>query len=328
MALKPGTVKNDTLIGTAADDTMNSNNSAGQDKMFGLAGSDIYIVNSTGDRVVENSHEGLDTVKSAITYLLGNNIENLTLTGSTAINGTGNTLNNTLLGNSAANKLSGGTGNDTLNGNAGNDTLNGNAGNDVLDGGIGNDTLYGELGSDVLTGGTGINHLYGGGGVGQDTYYLTTGATNPDTVHIADGDSLLQTNLFGIPINFDRINTFDTYDKLDLASSVIIAGISKDTADSAHFGAYKVTNGIITLQQTLNGADISINTLGLAQEAYQFIKTNILSVNINKAAAFLINIPAYGAHTAVLEQHSANAITSVDIVGDVTGFIGINGHIS
>ena len=56
-----------------------------------------------GDLVVEAVAEGIDLVQSSITYSLTDNVENLTLTGSSAINGTGNDLNNTITGNSASN---------------------------------------------------------------------------------------------------------------------------------------------------------------------------------------------------------------------------------
>ena len=85
-----------------------------------------------GDVLVENAGEGTDTVQSAVAWTLGSNIENLTLTGSSAVNGTGNTLDNVLLGNTGNNTLTGGAGNDTLDG--------GTAGTDSLVGGIGNDT--------------------------------------------------------------------------------------------------------------------------------------------------------------------------------------------
>ncbi|MDW2812726.1 hypothetical protein R5K32_21710, partial [Acinetobacter baumannii] len=78
----------------------------------------------------ENAGEGIDTVLSSITYTLGNNLENLTLTGSTAINGTGNALNNVLIGNSAINTLTGGAGDGYLNGGGGADKLLGGTGND------------------------------------------------------------------------------------------------------------------------------------------------------------------------------------------------------
>jgi Ca2+-binding RTX toxin-like protein len=70
-------------------------------------------------------------VQSSITWTLGSNLENLVLTGTTAINGTGNTLDNVLTGNSVSNTLTGAAGNDTLDGGAGADTLAGGTGNDT-----------------------------------------------------------------------------------------------------------------------------------------------------------------------------------------------------
>lgn len=72
-----------------------------------------------GNVVTENANKGTDGVQNSISYALTANVENLTLTGTSAINGTGNVLNNLLTGKSAANTLTGGAGNDTLNGLAG-----------------------------------------------------------------------------------------------------------------------------------------------------------------------------------------------------------------
>ena len=94
----------------------------GADRMTGGAGNDTYVVETPGDVVVETSGQGVDSVLSALSHTLGANVENLTLTGTAAVNGTGNTLNNVLVGNGANNRLSGGTGADTMVGNAGNDT--------------------------------------------------------------------------------------------------------------------------------------------------------------------------------------------------------------
>jgi len=81
--------------------------------------------------VTENVNEGTDTVQSSITYTLGANLENLTLTGSAAIKGTGNTLDNIIVGNIGANTLTGNNGKDILDGNGGNDTLAGGDGSDT-----------------------------------------------------------------------------------------------------------------------------------------------------------------------------------------------------
>jgi Ca2+-binding RTX toxin-like protein len=116
----------------------------------GSTGNDTYIVNAAGDVVVENVGEGTDTVQSTVTHTLAADVENLTLTGASNVNGTGNGLGNTLTGNGGVNKLNGGVGNDMLDGGAGSDTLLGGGSNDTLvydasdalvDGGAGTDRL-------------------------------------------------------------------------------------------------------------------------------------------------------------------------------------------
>ncbi|MBD2270171.1 M10 family metallopeptidase C-terminal domain-containing protein [Anabaena sp. FACHB-1391] len=120
---------NDSLNGGAGSDTLDGG--AGTDILVGGAGDDIYVVDSTTDTIRENPDEGIDTVRSGVTYTTPANVENLTLTGTTAISGTGNALDNFLTGNSANNTLNGGLGNDTLNGGAGRDTLVGGLGDDI-----------------------------------------------------------------------------------------------------------------------------------------------------------------------------------------------------
>lgn len=155
-----GSSGNDTLVGYAGNDTLWGG--SGSDAMLGSAGNDLYYVNSSGDRVHETTTiggstnaGGSDTVSSSITFSLAATtgvsfVEKLTLTGSAAINGTGNGLANTITGNSAANLLRGGSGNDSVIGGSGADTLYGDAGNDLLRGGLGNDTLYGGTGNDLF----------------------------------------------------------------------------------------------------------------------------------------------------------------------------------
>jgi len=129
---------NDQLFGGDGDDTLNGG--AGDDNMYGGDGNDTYVVDSPLDKIHEESWQGTDLVQSSINLTLGANLENLTLTGSAAINGTGNGLDNVITGNGGVNILRGGLGADTLKGMGGDDRLDGGAGDDFMYGGTGNDT--------------------------------------------------------------------------------------------------------------------------------------------------------------------------------------------
>jgi methionine-rich copper-binding protein CopC len=98
---------------------------AGADTMIGSYGDDIYIVDNTGDQAIEDqdTYGGYDEVFSSATFTLGVYIEELTLTGSANINGTGNSRGNVLIGNSGNNVLNGGGGDDRITGGGGNDTF-------------------------------------------------------------------------------------------------------------------------------------------------------------------------------------------------------------
>ena len=126
-----GLLNFENITGSAFDDTLTGSHfanlidgGAGADVMAGAEGNDTYIVGDPGDVVIENASEGVaDTVDASITYALGANVENLVLTGSGDIDGTGNDLKNVITGNGGANVLAGGLGNDTLTGGLGDDTF-------------------------------------------------------------------------------------------------------------------------------------------------------------------------------------------------------------
>jgi Ca2+-binding RTX toxin-like protein len=214
-----------TLTGNSGANTLNGG--LGADTMVGDAGNDTYIVDNASDIITENLNEGTDTVQSSITYTLGLNLENLTLTGTLAINGTGNELNNVITGNNASNILTGGLGNDTLNGGASADTLMGGLGNDtyVVDdpGDIvteafneGTDTVQSYIpytlganvenltlmGTSAINGtGNSLNNILGGnsaanvlaGGFGNDTYVI--GAGDAVIENPGEGTDTIQTSI-------------------------------------------------------------------------------------------------------------------------------------
>ena len=101
---------NDTLTGLAGNDKLDGG--AGADTMTGGLGNDTYFVDNAGDKVIEKAGEGTDTVNALISYQLTANVENLLLGGTSAINGAGNALDNTLTGNAADNTLWGLAGKD------------------------------------------------------------------------------------------------------------------------------------------------------------------------------------------------------------------------
>src|SRR5688572_2073424 len=192
------------LTGTAADNVLTGNSSyniidggAGNDAMSGGKGNDTYVVAEAADVVTEKLDEGTDTVESSVAWTLGSHLENLTLTGATAINGTGNGLANRITGNDGVNTLAGMAGNDTYvvqtvgdtvvetSSTGGTDSvissidfaLGANVERLVLgDGGLagtGNtqaNRITGGAGNDTLDGGAGNDTLSGGGG--DDLYFV------------------------------------------------------------------------------------------------------------------------------------------------------------
>ena len=136
-----GMAGNDALLGGEGNDILIGG--VGLDALSGGAGDDSYTLDNIGDSAAELADEGIDTVQSSVsvsglladdakTAYIGSYVENILLTGSTALNATGNALDNTVTGNSGANTLRGGDGNDTLIGGLGKDTLYGGIGNDTF----------------------------------------------------------------------------------------------------------------------------------------------------------------------------------------------------
>ncbi len=156
----------DTLLGGDGADSLTGNAGAdrldggtGADTMTGGTGDDTYTVDNAGDTVTEYFAQGNDRVYSSINYVLPQNVEALILTGSAALNGTGNALDNVLIGNAASNSLYGLAGNDVMGGWIGADTLDGGTGDDtyLYSQGMGRDSLVDASGADRVKFGAGIS---------------------------------------------------------------------------------------------------------------------------------------------------------------------------
>jgi Ca2+-binding RTX toxin-like protein len=170
--LLSGLAGNDTLIGGAGNDNLDGG--AGSDKMAGGLGDDTYTVDVATDVVTEALNAGTDTVLASLNYTLTANVDNLELTGS-ALNGTGNALNNSITGND---------GNNALSGLAGNDTLIGGVGNDTLNGGLGIDAMTGSSGDDLFILDRSADTAIEASGEGSDTVRLAYNVVGPTLIDL------------------------------------------------------------------------------------------------------------------------------------------------
>ena len=206
-----GNTLNNTITGNSANNTLNGG--AGIDTLIGGLGNDTYIVDNAGDVVTELAGGGIDSVQASASYVLGANIENLTLTGIANINGTGNALDNNITGNS---------GNNILNGGAGSDTLNGGAGIDSLIGGTGNDTYIVDNAGDVIT------ELVGEGtDTAQASASYTLGATNIENL-VLTGSA----NINGTGNALDNVITGNSGNNIlngGAGNDTLIGGLGIDT---------------------------------------------------------------------------------------------------
>ncbi|WP_200154030.1 beta strand repeat-containing protein [Chromatium okenii] len=121
-----GGTQPDLLYGMGGDDTLDGGSNA--DVMIGGDGADTYTANDEGDQVNETNDSKdqteRDIVNASVSYTLNANVEDLVLTGTSNINGTGNELDNILTGNSGNNLLDGGS-------DSNGDTMRGGNGDDI-----------------------------------------------------------------------------------------------------------------------------------------------------------------------------------------------------
>ena len=212
---------NDTLYGSGFDDVLNGyagddrvDGGLGADGMIGGLGNDTYVVDNVGDVVTESAAQGTDLVQSSISYALTANVENLTLTGADAIDGTGNELANVITGN------------------AGNNILDGAAGVDTLIGGLGNDTYV----VDLTAAGALQDTLTEGVSAGTDTVQLRGVSTNALAVTLTLGANL--ENLDASGTGSSKLNLTGT------AVDNILTGNDADNIINGLVGADSMTGGL------------------------------------------------------------------------------------
>ncbi len=253
---------------------------AGADAMSGGAGNDIYVVDNSGDTVVEIAGAGTDLILSNISYVLPVNVENITLTGAGNINATGNAQDNILIGNTGNNTLDGSVGADTMTGGLGDDTyIVDNVGDAVVELSLeGLDTVYtsisyvlpqnvenliltstGNIGiggnsvDNALTGNSGANTMSGGDGndtldgkAGDDNLDggqgndQLLGGDGTDTLYGGAGLDKLDG---GLGNDTYLINVGDGLDRIDDAGGT----------DTVKFGAGLNLNNVALRVTTLNG---------------------------------------------------------------------------
>lgn len=263
-----GLAGNDTLAGLAGNDTVDGG--LGMDSMAGGAGNDSYVVDDSGDMVVENLGEGTDTVISSIGYTLGDNLENLTLTGMAVIDGTGNALANLITGNDADNVLDGDAGNDSLSGGGGNDMIDGGTGADKMSGGSNDDTYVVDVAGDMVleAAGGGFDTV-----VSQITYTLGANLENlilDGTANLTGTGNTLDNAIVGNGGN-NRLSGLAGKDALadDAGMDTLDGGTGADSmSGGADDDTYIVDNVLDSVTETMDeGVDTVLSSVTFALDA-------------------------------------------------------------
>ncbi len=308
------------LFGGAGNDVINGG--AGGDRMVGGLGDDTYIVDNTGDIIVEAANEGRDTVQASVNYTLSANIEEGQLIGNAA-SLTGNDLDNMLIGNAQDNTLNGMAGADTMDGGAGNDsyfvdnvgdvvierdasptqidavnsvidyTLGANVewlnllGSDNLNGtgNALNNRITGNSGNNILDGGLGADFM--AGGTGNDTYIVdNVNDVISETSTLANEiDTVLSSINWRLGANLENLTLTGTSDTYAIGNALNNVLIGNDGNNEINGGA-----GVDTMSGGKGNDTYAVDNAGdivieAANEGYDTVLSFVnytLSANIEE----------------------------------------------
>ncbi|EGF90872.1 hemolysin-type calcium-binding repeat 2 copies family protein [Asticcacaulis biprosthecium C19] len=330
-----GNALNNRLIGNTAGNTLT-----------GKAGNDTYVLQNSSDSAVEAAAEGTDTIETNLTRTLSANIENLILTGASAINGTGNELNNALTGNTAANVLTGGLGDDTyyiqntsdnvveqhlqgtdlvissvtyslLGRAAENLTLTGAAALNATGNGL-NNALTGNAGANLLDGGAGVDILTGG--LGNDTYYVDHISDNVVEAHLEGTDSVISSVTYTLlgraAENLTLTGTANLNAIGNGLNNVLVGNTGNNLLDGA-VGNDSMTGGLGNDTYTVDAAgDVVTEAVGEGTDEVQSTRTYVLGANLE-------NLVLTGTGIANATGNALNNRLTGNITGNVlTGGLG------
>ncbi len=220
---KTGTTGNDRIFTFAGNDTLNGgagidylDGGTGADTFNGGAGNDTFIFDNVGDALsnATGANDGTDTIRTSVSLSIGGSsignpyvaLENVVLTGTSAINLSGTIADNTITGNSA---------------------------NNIIDAYLGHDRILSGAGNDTLTGGVGSDTFVFRPGYDKDvvTDFALNGL-NPDHVEVAYGtayDTYSEVMSVATQVGSNTVFTFSSTDTLTLQ------GITKSSLVSSNF---------------------------------------------------------------------------------------------
>jgi trimeric autotransporter adhesin len=298
---------NDTLTAGSGADTL----------VGGSTGTDLFVVNSASDVVKLGTSGTSDTIQSSASYTLPTNVQYLTLSGTSALAGTGNNLLDLIVGDTGSDTLTGGTGIAALEGGR-------TAGSDQIKASSNQAALIGGAGASTLTGGA-FKDFYAAGKVSDS---ITTGATaNVISVNKGDGATALQpttsaTNVLSLGAGIDTESLFFTKTGNNL---ILTDGVSGDSISFTNWYVGSADQTTKTLQ-VVEIASANYNSGGgdaLRNKALEDFNFTSLVAAYNTAGS-----PANWALSSAMPSAQLASSSTADYGGDLAYYFGLNGNLT